>query len=601
MSESKSTFPHIRSRHRALEPGSLVGRNYEILRPIGQGGMSRVYAAVNIWTRREVAVKVLALPRMVDSKGYARFIAEAKTSARLTHPNIVRVLDLGTDESGMPFIVQEFVEGESLAACIERIRRLSMSTAIKVFVPILDALTMAHDHGVVHRDVTPNNILLATQSTGGIVPKLADFGVAKEMALENSLRITDDGTLLGTPLYMSPEQVRAESDIDGRSDVWSAGACLYLAVTGKVPFSGKSLVELAAQIIMAPVKKPSERHAKLPAALDDIILRALEKVPNDRYPSARAFRDALRTLQDAPRAPQDSVEPDDSQISRLLDTAPQTPLTVSVETLPSGTMADLGSLRAASRARPLRVGMVLRNAEAHAKIEEAFATAFGIRCDVWCYFDYAELVDALAEREVEFAWLPPVAFVRASRAQTTRLLLTVERSGQSTYASALLARKGTFERLEDLKLARAVWVDPWSAAGYLMPLALLRAQNINPAEVFSSQAFVGSHDAVLDALVARTAEVGATHCIVDGDGNIVQSPWEAGDELNVLGVTGSIPGDTFCSAPKVSQNLRRMVCNALLDADRAAPVLEALGATRMVEGNPNAYAELERALMGGDE
>ncbi len=577
-----------------LQPGVVVAGTYEVERLIGQGGMSCVYAAKNVWTQRQVAMKVMALPRATGPKGHARFIAEAKTAARLTHPNIVRVLDLGTDERGLPFIVQEFVRGESLGACLQRLRRLSLGTAIKVFVPILDALTMAHDNGIVHRDVTPHNILLASQSSGGIVPKLADFGIAKEVALEASSRITDDGTLLGTPLFMSPEQMRAERAIDGRADVWSVGACLYLALTGKLPFDAKSLVELAAQVIMAPLVKPSERYGKLPAGLDEVIARAMEKDPEQRYPTARAFRDALRQL--AVREPREGEGPEDARMAKALDTAPQVPLTIAVEESPP--MADLSSLRAASRARPLRVGMVVRNAEAHAQVEAAFAEALGIRCDVWCYFDYAELVEALSDREVEFAWLPPVAYVRARRVKMARLLLTVERSGKATYASALLAHRSLGKRLEDLSQVRAVWVDPWSAAGYLMPLALLRSKGLEPSHAFSSQAFLGSHEAVLDALVSRSADVGATHCTVGDDGSILRSPWEAGEDLVVLGVSGPIPGDTFCSAPKVSENLRRMVCGALLDPVRAARVLAVLGATRLIEGDVAVYENLERALVG---
>lgn len=593
MADAKSTFPHVASRATALQPGTMVAKTYEITGTIGEGGMSRVYAARNVWTHREVAIKMLAMPRVSDERARTRFISEAKTAARLTHPNIVRVLDLGTDDDGCPFIVHEHIRGESLTDCLTRLRCLSESTAIKIFVPILDALTMAHDNNIVHRDVTPNNILLAEQPGGGIIPKLSDFGVAKELSLDDAHRLTQDGSLVGTPLFMSPEQVRAES-VDGRSDVWSVGACLYLALTSRVPFQAKSLVELAAQIIMAPVRRPSERRPKISEEMDTVVLRALEKDPSARYRSARDMRDALLAL--LSRGPADSLPPEDEQVSQALDSARQ-PLTGGVDVkVPS---ADVGALKAASRARPLRVGMVLRNAETHARIEQAFASSFGIRCDVWCYFEYAELVDALSERDIEFAWLPPVAYVRARRAKNARLLLTVERSGQPTYASAVLARKGFATRLDDLSKARAVWVDPWSAAGYLMPLSMLRAKGLDPSVLFSSQAFVGSHDAVLEALVAKSADVGATHCTLSDAREIVRRPWDDGDELVVLDVSGPIPGDTFCSAPKVSTTLRQLVCDALLDTSRSGQVLEALGASRMVEGRTEAYAELEQALLGG--
>jgi serine/threonine-protein kinase len=594
----KSRIPPVKPTQCALEAGTVVAGIYEVDRMIGEGGMSCVYAAKNVWTRRQVALKVMSLPRRATSKGHARFIAEARTAARLTHPNIVRVLDLGTDEQDVPFIVQEFIQGESLAACLTRLRRLSVATALKVFVPILDALTMAHDHGIVHRDVTPNNILLAEQVGGGIVPKLADFGLAKQMAMEASSRITGDGTLLGTPIFMSPEQVQAEGDIDGRADVWSVGACFYLSVTGKLPFEARSLVELAARIIMAPLRKPTERNGRLPAEIDGILSRALEKDPSKRYSSAREFRDALRDLAVVLRERIESMEPEDVRMAEALDTAPQMPLT---EASSAGLrpVADLSSLRAVSRARPLRVGMVVRNAEAHAQVEAAFGEALGIRCDVWCYFDYSELVEALSDREVEFAWLPPVAYVRARRVNTAKLLLTVERSGRSTYASAFLARAGGVRRMEEMRRVRAVWVDPWSAAGYLMPLSMMRARGLEPGDVFSSQAFLGSHEAVLDALEAGLADVGATHCIVAEDGTLVRRPWDQRGEVTVLGISGPIPGDTFCSAPKVSNNLQRMVCGALLDPVRSVRVLEVLGATRMIVGDASAYGELERALMGG--
>ena len=601
MSEPNTPFPGVATHHAPLPAGVIVGGSYETVRIIGEGGMSRVYEARNVWTQRAVALKILNLPRGVEAKAKRRFVDEAKTAARLTHPNIVRVLDMGVARDGLLFIVQELVDGESLATCLTRLRRLTLQTALKIFVPILDALDLAHEHGFVHRDVTPNNILLAEQTAGYIVPKLTDFGVAKHIAADSvSRRITDDGTLLGTPLFMSPEQVRAEPDLDGRSDVWSVAACLYFAVTGRLPFEAPSLVELAARIIMAQPKPPSIRVAKLPTALDDIIMKALSKEREARHVSARHLRDELRALalgSVAKSAQIDVAAQDECRISSLLDSAPLPPF---ADPPPGsvGVAADVGSLRAASRARPLRVGMVVRNAEAHARVEEAFSQSLGIRCDVWCYFEYGELVDALSDRETEFAWLPPVAFVRARRSQHARLLLAVQRAGRSTYAGAILGRRGIAQDLAKIDRARAVWVDPWSAAGYVMPLVLLRTLGLSPESMFSSQAFLGSHDAVLDALVAGTADIGATHCSVGSAGEIVRKAWSEDDGLRVLGITGPIPGDTFCAAPGVSKTLRHMVSQALLDTDRASPVLKVLGASRMVEADPADYDALEAALLG---
>jgi len=263
---------------------ALVDR-YEILTEIGRGGMATVYLAHDLRHGARVAVKVLR-PDLVASMGGPRFAREIQITARLQHPNILPVLDSG-EAAGTSYFVMPFVEGESLAQRLQRETRLGVDEAVRLAAEIADGLDYAHRANIIHRDIKPANILL---SHGHAI--IADFGIARALDLSAADRLTESGLAVGTVAYMSPEQAGADH-VDGRSDIYSLGCVLYEALSGTPPFTGPSAQAIMARSAIDPVPSLLTLRQSVPPALEAVILRALAKVPQDRYATAGEFRDEL--------------------------------------------------------------------------------------------------------------------------------------------------------------------------------------------------------------------------------------------------------------------------------------------------------------------
>ena len=280
-----------------LTPDTVFGKRYKIVRLLGKGGMGAVYEAENTWLKHRVAIKVMsgAVASADDGQYVRRFMQEAQTAAALQHPNIVRVLDMGQDEeTNALFIVQEMLTGHDLSKRLKNAGgRLPVNEAIELVTPVMDALVMAHSKGVVHRDLKPDNIFLA-ETPRGVVPTLIDFGIAKVRTDGEVLQRTHTGMLMGTPYYMSPEQARGDTSLDARSDVWSLGVVLYQVLTGALPHRAANAGALIAKIIYQPPTPFATAAPDLPCALGDIVMRAVEPDLEKRFPSMRAFLDALR-------------------------------------------------------------------------------------------------------------------------------------------------------------------------------------------------------------------------------------------------------------------------------------------------------------------
>ena len=263
---------------------------YEVQHEIGRGGMATIYLAVDRRHERRVAVKVLH-PEMAATVGARRFVREIRTEARLTHPHIVPLLDSG-DAAGVLYYVMPFVEGESLRARLDRVKRLSVADALRVAAEIADALDCAHRHDVLHRDVKPENILL---EEGHAV--VVDFGVARAISTANTDgsqdRITATGVTVGTLDYMSPEQANGDPALDGRSDIYGVGCVLHEMLVGVPPYRARSMHARLAQIQASPV--PSVRLASpdIPSGVDALVRRSLARLPADRYATAAELRQAL--------------------------------------------------------------------------------------------------------------------------------------------------------------------------------------------------------------------------------------------------------------------------------------------------------------------
>jgi serine/threonine-protein kinase len=255
--------------------------------------MGVVYEAVNTWTDRRVAVKLLHPSFSTDEEVVDRFVREAKSASRVTHPSIVDILDLGQDpRDGALFMVQEFITGDTLRQHLAAKKRLSPGEAAEILLPIMDALAAAHEAGVIHRDVKPENIIVSVDHAGQRVPKLIDFGISK-VTVDGVAAMLQTGRALGTPVYMSPEQLRAQESIDGRSDVWAVGVVLFELLAGRRPFDAAGHNEAVVQILTSQAPSIGSFASEVPDDIARVIARALERDRESRFVTMRAMRDAF--------------------------------------------------------------------------------------------------------------------------------------------------------------------------------------------------------------------------------------------------------------------------------------------------------------------
>ena len=277
--------------------GRLIADKYRITQRLGGGGVADVYEAVHEEIGQRFAIKILkpefaALPEVAE-----RFLVEARAASAVRHPAAVKVFDLGRLDEGLPYLVMELLDGESVADLLERRRRLPQEQAIALCLHVLDALEAAHRAGVVHRDLKPENVLLVRGPAGEPWPKLIDFGIARLGRFgPAALRQTIQGTVMGTPYYMAPEQARGALDIDGRADLYALGVMLFELVTGKLPFTGDNPAQVLTRVLSQPFPSARALEASVTPALDDAIRRATQRRRDQRFQSAAEFAEALRPL-----------------------------------------------------------------------------------------------------------------------------------------------------------------------------------------------------------------------------------------------------------------------------------------------------------------
>ena len=290
-----------------LERGSIVTGRYRLERPLAQGAMGCVWVARHLQLDVDVAIKVMAPGFTESDEARIRFEREAKASALLKVPNAVHVYDYGI-ESGSPFLVMELLEGEDLAARLRRQGRLSLAATLAVLEPVGKALRRARELGLVHRDLKPGNIFLSRSGDEEIV-KVVDFGIAKAAAsLGLDAHATRTGALLGSPRYMSPEQVRRSNHIDHRSDLWALGVIAFECTTGQVPFPSDEIGEVLVDVCTAPIPRASSIAPDLGPDVDLFFDHALMRDPDKRFQSAQELVDAFAALVHA-GAPAPQVSP----------------------------------------------------------------------------------------------------------------------------------------------------------------------------------------------------------------------------------------------------------------------------------------------------
>jgi serine/threonine-protein kinase len=274
--------------------GRVIAGKYHIEDLLGEGAMGRVYRARQTVLDKPIAIKVLHRHLTGESRIEKRFHREARAASRLSHPNSLQILDFGSTEDGMLYIAMELLDGEDLQTVLDHDFPLSPARLGSILIPVLRAVEEAHRAGIIHRDLKPENIVVLSDRSGREHVKVCDFGIAKILDGEDGQSITVDGFVCGTPQYMAPEQARGEA-IDHRSDIYAAGVMLYQMLTGTVPFTGDNALGIITKHLMEEPVPPRRRRPDLgiPAALEEVCLRAMKKNPAERYPSAAEMADAL--------------------------------------------------------------------------------------------------------------------------------------------------------------------------------------------------------------------------------------------------------------------------------------------------------------------
>ncbi|MDI3292047.1 serine/threonine-protein kinase [Polyangium sp. 15x6] len=278
-----------------LEEGAILDGKYRIVRMLGRGGMGVVYVAENLRVKRQVAIKVLSRAATeLHGDALVRFEREAQAAGQIGSDHIVEVLDMGTTEAGDRFMVMELLEGETLKERAKR-GRISIDKIVELFRQILDGLEAAHVAGIIHRDLKPDNVFLQKKRAGhDDWVKILDFGISKFAGMSGEAeQHTRTGVVMGTPFYMSPEQARAASSVDARSDLYSVTVMLYEMLTGQVPFRGETFAELMFKIVFEPQPHPKSVSPMLDDEICGIVVKGMNRDPIARFQNAAEFRAAL--------------------------------------------------------------------------------------------------------------------------------------------------------------------------------------------------------------------------------------------------------------------------------------------------------------------
>jgi eukaryotic-like serine/threonine-protein kinase len=272
----------------------ILAEKYRVERVIGAGGMGVVVAARHLELDEQVAIKFLLPEVLADAATVARFFREAKAVARIKSEHVARVFDVGRLPNGAPYMVMEYLEGSDLSAWLAAEGALPVQQAVDFILQACVAIAEAHALGIVHRDLKPANLFCVRRSDGQFAIKVLDFGISKMSDAERGgMSFTQTTAMMGSPLYMSPEQFRSTKTVDLRTDIWALGTILYELLTGRAPFSASTVTELAIRIATEPARSPLEFRSDLPPALASAIVTCLEKEPERRFPNVSALAVAL--------------------------------------------------------------------------------------------------------------------------------------------------------------------------------------------------------------------------------------------------------------------------------------------------------------------
>ena len=272
--------------------GKVIAERYRLVRKVGEGGMAAVWEAEHMTLGSSVAVKLMRHGAQQSQQARERFLREARTSAQVRHRNVVEIQDFGVTPEGDPFLVMEFLRGETLAQMLDREGQLPQAEAARTISLVLRGLLAVHEKGIIHRDLKPQNVFVVDDPDGRY-PKLLDFGVCRPAADGDAKNLTLEGTIVGTLEYMSPEQARGKKDIDARTDVYAAGVILYEALTGRLPYEARHKGDLLVKVVSEEPVPILDRDPTIAPGLAEVVMKAIAKDREDRFASAREMRDAL--------------------------------------------------------------------------------------------------------------------------------------------------------------------------------------------------------------------------------------------------------------------------------------------------------------------
>jgi len=279
-----------------LLPGAFIADRYRVLRKIGEGGMGVLYACVDTVLARDVAVKLMQRSLAAEPLIAERLMREAMLAAQLRR-HVAQVFDCGMLATGEPYIVMELLSGRDMYAVLRETGPLDPVELSAAMLQVCDGLSEAHQKGIVHRDLKPENLFCAKEPDGGTVIKIVDFGVSKQLSGRRMRAQTNPTESVGSPQYMSPEQITAPSEVDARTDIWSLGVVMFELLTGAQPFRGPGTAQICAAVLKDPVPPFSQYRSDVPPALEFIVRRCLEKSRERRFPDVQALAAALAALE----------------------------------------------------------------------------------------------------------------------------------------------------------------------------------------------------------------------------------------------------------------------------------------------------------------
>ena len=589
--DSQKTLPLPALKHRVL-----LGK-YRLGKMLGEGGMGSVYQAEHIGLGTTVAIKLLTDLNNTTSNNIVRFQQEAKTTAAVRHRNVIDIMDIDIDEQSIPFIVMEYIDGESLSALLNRERQLPLAITIDIIEQILSGLSKIHEANIIHRDLKPGNIMLTDDKDRQFLVKILDFSIAKfSDPLTPNANLTSAGMVVGTPQYMSPEQLVAESDLDTRTDVYSTGILLYRMLTGKLPFSGTTTKEIYNNIINQKHQQPNQISSQIPDELQKVLYKSIQFNKNKRYQTVTEFRNALL---DAAKSVPEYVQSAQTNLteSPVIDNVVGKKH-FSIPTLIASLIiiALIGSLffyfnnhsdnqsdnqiNVVSNKPPIQIGVlryITKNtiSEKYAPLIQYLSPLFKQRFDssveLTLFENTRYLKHALATNKIEFAILAPYAYVNIKdKLESLQIIANIETNFGLSYSGDIVSlthsqnNKPNIVQLDQLEGKPFCYTNKSSASGYLYPRALiLERMEIHPDMFFGNIIFAGSHDEALDHLKQGDCDAAAIYSGAIDNVRFWGDKSMKPEMFRIIAKTNRIPPDAFCANTKTDKTIVNFMTQSL--------------------------------------